>query len=194
MIILHGSRMEQFDKAVRLRKESTELFNYIWKHYSLYASFEYLMLAALFLGPLILLIFKIDKRKIFLIGFYGYSVHMTSYYINLIGVNMGAWNYPIQLIPSLPSFTFDSSLVPVTYMLMYQWTLNKKKNYYTYALLISIFFSFIFEPLLVSMELLKLYAGFNYIHRFFVYAIVSLLTKLLTDSFLWLQKKKGKPA
>lgn len=34
------------------------------------------------------------------------------------------------------SFALDSSLVPVTYMMGYQWTLNNKKNYYiTFAVM-----------------------------------------------------------
>ncbi|WP_374121057.1 CBO0543 family protein [Neobacillus sp. PS2-9] len=53
---------------------------------------------------------------------------MLSFYINLLGVNRGLWSYPFQLIPTMPSFAFDSSFVPVTFMLVYQWTLHHKKN------------------------------------------------------------------
>ncbi|MFB6468621.1 CBO0543 family protein [Cytobacillus sp. Hz8] len=139
--------------------------------------------------PLFILIWKIDKGKIFLICFFGYSVHMISFYISLLGVNMGMWNYPIQLVPLLPSFSLDSSIVPVTFMLAYQWALNKKKNYYIVALAVSIFFSFIFEPILVKMEIFKLYNHITYLHRFILYIVISLVAKFMSNVFLWIQKR-----
>jgi hypothetical protein len=146
------------------------------------------MLVSLLLVPLILLVFKIDKSKVFLVVFFGYSVHVFSFYINLIGVNMGIWNYPIQVVSWLPSLSFDSSLVPVTFMLVYQWTLNNKKNYFIFALITSIVFSFIIEPIFVNMDLFKLYGNINYLHRLIGYVILSFNAKFITDLFLKLQR------
>lgn len=182
------SRMNQFDKAVRMRKESTEAILDYWKDFSIFTTFEFWFMVMLFLGPLIFLIFKIDKRKIFLIGFFGYSVHVFNFYINLLGVNMGMWNYPIQVFPAIPSLSLDASLVPITYMFVYQWTLNHKKNYYLFAIITAMIFSFVFEPLLVQMGLFKIYGNINYIHRLISYVVVSMISKLITNLFLKLQK------
>lgn len=178
-----------FEKAVNMRRESTELMMDYWKKFSIYTTFEFWMLVGLFLVPLIVLIWKIDKSKIFQICFYGYGVHMFSFYISLFGVNLGLWSYPIQFIPATPSLSFDSSFVPVTYMLVYQWTLNKKRNFYLLALIISIFFSFVIDPLLVKMEMFKMFRGINYLHRFLGYVVASFSSILITNLFLWLQKR-----
>lgn len=185
---MYNSRMEQFDKAVKLRTKSAETIMDYWINNSLYSSFEYWLLVAFLLAPLVILFFKIDKCKIFLICFYGYSVHMLSLYTNVIGINRGLWNYPFPIIPDLPSIAFDSSLVPITYMFMYQWTLNQKRNYYLTAILLAMFFAFLFEPLLIQMDLFKMYGKINYIHRFFVYVLIAMLAKFITNIFLKMNK------
>lgn len=192
MITLDDTRIERFDKIARMRKESTEALMDYWKDYSIYTSLEFWMLIALLLAPLIVLIWKIDRNKIFLIGFFGYSIHMTSLYSNILAVNLGWWHYPIQLIPAIPSFALDSSLVPVTYMLAYQWTINKKKNYYITMLVISSFFAFIFEPLLVKLGLFKVYGSITHFHSLIVYVVIALFAKLITNVFILLQKHYNK--
>jgi hypothetical protein len=94
-------------------------------------AFTLLLNTGLWLGylfvPLLVLFFKIDKRKLFFMGFYGYSIHMLFGYIDLYNKNSGLLNDPFSIIPGL---SLASSFLPVTYMLVYQWTLNHKKNYY----------------------------------------------------------------
>jgi hypothetical protein len=189
MIQLSNDRLEQFDKAVRMREESTDLFIQIWKEYHLYTTLEYWMMASVLVVPLLILFFKIDKSKIFLIGFFGYSFHVVFAYIDLFGMNAGYWHYPFQLIPTLPSLSIDASLVPVTFMLVYQWTINHKKNYYLYAFLTSGGFSFVFKPLLVELGLFRMYENKNYLHLLVGYIFVSLMAKFMTNVFLWTQKK-----
>jgi hypothetical protein len=185
-------RINQFDKAVRLRKESTDAIVDYWKDYSLYLSLEYWMMVAILVIPLILLAFKIDKSKIFLIGFFGYSVHVIFAYVDIFGINMGLWNYPFQVIPALPSLSIDSSLVPVIFMLIYQWTINHDKNFYLYSIIVAGIFAFIFKPLLVALGLFRMYGVINYFFLFICYVLVVLLAKLVTNVFLWLQKRSIK--
>lgn len=59
---MSDSRIELFDKAVKLRKESTKAFVDNWLDYSLYTTFEFWLLVLLFFVPLILVIWKIDKE------------------------------------------------------------------------------------------------------------------------------------
>jgi hypothetical protein len=131
----------------------------------------------------------VDKNKIFLIGFFGYSIHVIFAYVDAFGKHTGLWNYPFPIIPELPGLALDSSLVPVTFMLVYQWTLNNKKNYYVYSIITAIIFSFIFKPLLVAIGLFKMYGNINYLHLFIGYLLVLLTAKFITYVFLWTQKK-----
>ena len=147
------------------------------------------MMVAILVIPLIILAFKIDKSKIFLIGFFGYSVHVIFAYIDIFGMNIGLWNYPFQVIPALPSISIDSSIVPVSFMLIYQWTLNHNKNFYLYSIIVAGIFSFIFKPLLVALGLFRMYGVINYFYLFVCYVAVVLAAKLITNIFLWLQKR-----
>jgi hypothetical protein len=65
MVSLENNRIEQFDKIVKSIKEARKDFIDYWIDYSIYTSFEYWMVLSLFIAPLIVLFFKIDKNKIF---------------------------------------------------------------------------------------------------------------------------------
>ena len=175
-----------------MSSEGQKALNDYWKDFSLYTSLEYWMMVAFLIVPLIYLFFKIDKNKLFLIGFYGYSVHMLFGYLDLFGRNRGLWNYPFPVFPQIPGFSIDSSLVPVTFMLVYQYTLNRNKNFYIYTIVTALIFSFLFKPLLVALGLFKMYGTINYLHLFIVYLFVLLTAKFITNVFLWMQRKYSK--
>lgn len=189
MITLSETRLQKFDKAVQMREEATDLLVQIWKDYSLYTTLEYWILASILVVPLLYLFIKIDKNKIFQIGFYGLCFHVVLAYGDIYGMNAGYWHYPIQLVPSLPSLSIDASIFPVAYMLIYQWTLNQNKKYYLYTMLASGGFAFVFKPLLVALGLFKLYAWVNYFYLCFGYFLIAIVAKFMTDVFLWTQKK-----
>ncbi|MBM4761235.1 hypothetical protein [Bacillus sp. B15-48] len=185
----NNTRVEQFDKIVKTIGDGYKALNEYWLEWSLYTTFEFWFMVVLFIAPLVFVLIKIDKNKIFLIGFYGYSIHMTVGYIDMFGRNLGFWNFPFPLIPGLPGLVLDSSIVPVVFMMVYQWTLNRNKNFYLYSFLTAAFFAFIFKPLMEAIGVLKLYGKVNYIHLLFVYVATFLVSRFLTNLFLWLQKK-----
>ncbi|KRG11464.1 hypothetical protein ACA30_15710 [Virgibacillus soli] len=53
----------------------------------------------LVLGPLIVLLFTINHEKIFLLGFYGWSIHVWFGYIDTAYIYLGYVNYPYYLFP-----------------------------------------------------------------------------------------------
>jgi hypothetical protein len=118
MIMLEDTRVKQFDEITKTIGDGHKALNEYWLEWSLYTSLEFWLMVILFIAPLVFVLIKIDKNKIFLIGFYGYSVHMTLGYIDMFGRNMGYWNFPIPLIPTLPGLVLDSSIVPVIFMMM----------------------------------------------------------------------------
>ncbi len=185
-------RIIQFDKAVKLRKESTDAIVDYWRDHALYTSLEYWIMVALLVVPLIFLVFKIDKSKIFLIGFYGYSIHVLAAYIDIFAINSGKWNYPFPLVPFLPSISIDSSIVPVTFMLVYQWTLNHKKNFYVFSFLTAVFFSLVFKPILAELGMFRMYGNMNYFYLLIIYVLGFIAAKIITNVFIWLQKKYTK--
>lgn len=162
-----------------------------WLHYSSFNTWPFWINLFMLIFPLIVLYFKIDRRKIFLLGFYGFAVHILFTYIDGIGTNLGYWLYPYKLVPLMPiNFMLDVSLVPVAYMLIYQWTLNNKKNYYLYIFILCLFFSFILKPIMVMHNYFQFGKGANYFHLLIGYIICGLFSKWVVNFFFYLHIKR----
>ena len=189
MINLEDVRISRFDQIVEMGKEGQKALNEYWWEFSLYTSFEYWLMVLFLVVPLVFLLFKINKNKLFQILFYGYSIHMSFGYHDLYGRNMGYWNYPFPVIPVLPGISLDSSLIPIIFMFVYQSTLNSNKKYYLYATVTSVILSFVFKPMLVGLGLFKMYGSINYFHLFLSYVSVFIFAKVVTDFFLWIKKR-----
>jgi hypothetical protein len=160
-----------------------------WIDFSGFDTWQFWVLTGFLILPLLAMYFLIDRRKAVLIGFFGFNIHVWFHYIDLIVVTRGLVAYPYKVIPFLPSsVTLDTAFVPVTFMLLYQWTLNKDKNFYLYATGYSAFLSFLFKPAMVNFDLFRLYKGVNYLHLFLLYIIIFLVSKWITNFFLYLQK------
>jgi hypothetical protein len=183
---------KEFDKAVKLNEEAHRALISYWKEYEIYLSLEFWLMVTILVVPLIILFFKIDKSKLFFMGFYGYSIHMLFAYTDAFGRNMGFWNYPFPIFPVIPGLAIDSSLVPVMFILVYQYTLNHKKNYYVYTVIAAAIFSFGFKPILVGMGMFKMFGEINYLHLFISFIPVIVLAKVIVDVFLWVEKRYKK--
>jgi hypothetical protein len=192
MINLENARLSRFDKIVEMGKEGQKALNEYWLDYALYTSFEYWLMVLFLIGPLVILLLKINKEKLFQILFYGYSVHISFGYLDLFGRNMGYWNYPFPVIPALPGISLDSSLIPIIFIFVYQYTLGRNKKYYLYATMTSIALSFVFKPILVGLKLFRMYGSINYLHLFLSYVFVFIVAKLMTDLFIWIKKRFSK--
>lgn len=140
---MENVRLARFDEIVKMGKEGQKALNQYWFDYALYTSFEYWLMVLFLVAPLILLLLKINKNKLFQILFYGYSIHMSFGYHDLFGRNMGYWNYPFPVMPVLPGISLDSSLIPIIFTFVYQSTLNSNKKYYLYATMTSVILSFV---------------------------------------------------
>ena len=162
-----------------------------WKLFSDMENWQFWVVIMMLIVPLIVLFVSIDKDKTLLLGFFGLNYHIWFAYVNSIGISLGLWEYPYQILSFIPSFPLDASLVPVSFMLLYQWTLNHKKNIYLYSILLSVFFAFILKPILVYFHFFHMFKGVNYFHLFLFYVAFFIVSKLITDLFLWLREKKN---
>jgi hypothetical protein len=160
-----------------------------WMNFSNATTWQFWLNLALLVFPLIVLYFFIDKRNALQIGFFGFNVHVWFTYVDQFGVLHGLWQYPYKVIPFMPvSFVLDVSLVPVTYMLVYQWITKHQKNRYLYLTLLSAAFAFIFKPIMSSLDLFRLYEWMNFVYLFCGYLIVMLISIWITALFLHKQK------
>jgi hypothetical protein len=185
-------KREQLELIEQIRKAEivqSERWVEYWSHYSHYFTWQFWVVLSLFVIPLILVVLFIDRRKIFMLGFYGYSVHVFFGYTDILGVNNGFWTYPYKLFPILPaSITLDASLIPVIYMFFYQYLLNHGKNYYLWMLGLCLFLAYIFKPLMVGLGLFHFGGKENFFVLFLGYAFTALIAKIIMNIFLFLSK------
>ena len=182
---------KHFEQVDKLRHKFMESFVDYWQHYSSWNSWQFWFLVLMCLAPLVALYFLIDRKKAMHIGFFGFNVHVWSSKLDEIALANDLWDYKYKMIPYLQSsFSLDASFIPVVFMLLYQWTLNYKKNYYIYATGLCVFFAFLFKPALVAFEIFHINKGVHYWYLFIAYIIVMLLSKLITNIFIHFQEEQ----
>jgi len=184
-------QLELFNKIRSMTEELNQLQLEYWNAYSDFELWQFWIVLIALIAPLIALLFLIDKQKTLLLGFFGFNYHVWFSYVNQIGISMGLWEYPYQLHPFLPSFALDASLVPISFILLLQWTLNHNKNIYLYSVVLSAFFAFVLKPIMVTFDFFHMFKGVNYIHLFLFYIAFFVVSMLITNLFLWLQKKEN---
>ncbi|MGM0875980.1 MAG: CBO0543 family protein [Bacillota bacterium] len=182
---------EQNNRLEELKKTQEQLSNQwidYWRDYSSIDTWQFWVNVGMIIIPLIFLYFFIDRKRVFQLGFYGFNIHIWSVYLDAIATRYNYLEYPYKAIPFLPiNFGVDTVLVPVLFILIYQWTLEKNKNYYLYTFLLIVFISFIFRPLTAAHHLFHLSNGANYLHIFIGYIIITFISKCITNLFLYLQ-------
>ncbi|WP_078594830.1 CBO0543 family protein [Evansella clarkii] len=186
---MREDRGKYFNELVSMQKKLTEEGIAYWQLYSDFSSWQFWVCLLILLGPLIVVYFTIDREKIYLISFYGFAVHVLFAYTDQIGIRLGLWGYPYQVLPFIPSVSLDAALIPVAVMLVYQWTINNNKSFYLYAFITALIFGFGFKPILVINGLFERFQWVNYFHIFLIYIVLFLAAYFLTKLFAWMQKQ-----
>ncbi|WP_121664967.1 CBO0543 family protein [Metabacillus endolithicus] len=183
-------QMEAYEKINSLMKDVTDLRVEYWHQYSNFQSWQFWVIFLLmFLTPLLVLYFVIDRKKMFLLGFYGFNINVWFGIVDTWGNKQGLWGYPYELTPYVPgNLSLDTALVPVLFILVYQWTLNHNKNFYLYTIVLALFLSFICKPILVMHNFFLLHKWANYFYLFIGYCLIFLFSKLITNIFLKMSK------
>lgn len=182
-------QLASFEKVKLMTEQLSKAQMEYWQQFSHIETWGFKIVLLMFVLPLVYLYFAIDRKNILLLGFYGLNVHVWFSYINIAGVKQGFFAYPFELIPFIPgNLALDAALIPILFMLVYQWTINHNKNFYIYSTALSLVLAFIFKPILVNTNMFVLYKGTNYFHLFLLYCIIFLFSKLITNLFLKMQR------
>lgn len=185
-----GKQQEIFHKLVANQEKLTRQGIEYWQQYSDFGTWQFWVVLTLLLGPLILIYYFIDRKNIYMIGFFGFATHVLFSYVDAFGIRNALWAYPYQVLPFLPSVSLDAALIPVTIMLVFQWTLKHNKNFYLYSFITALFFGFVFKPVLVMHHLFEKYKWINYFYIFIIYIVLFLLAYWLTKLFSHMQKDR----
>jgi len=126
---------------------------------------------------------KVDKTRLLEIVAYGLMFAIVATVADLFGVELVLWGYPNMLIPLMPPlFIADFSVLPVTFMLVYQYFSNW--NSFAIATLITSFIlSFIEEPIAVWFEFYQL-NNWKHLYSLPIYIIIALSLKWVMNKII----------
>lgn len=167
---------QSFLYTFKVQSEADAALREYWVNNTVFTPMWFIM-AALLIAPWIIWRAAADRERFFELLTYGLLVMVTSLLLNSIGVEADLWEYQVRLVPLLDVFiVYDFSVMPVTYMLAYQYFKTWKSFLAAHAV-ISAVFAFIAEPLLVWMDVYMM-IKWKHIYSFAGYFIIAVLLRL----------------
>lgn len=125
----------------------------------------------------------VDKNRLKEILLYGLFIIIVSTFLDVIGWNYSLWFYPDTLLGlCTPLFPIDYTLLPISYMIAYQYFI-KWKPFSIVILVMAFCFAFVIEPL---TEVLNLYKTLNWEHfySFPIYFLIGIFFKWLVSKIV----------
>ncbi|MFT4417182.1 hypothetical protein ACLM5H_25410 [Fredinandcohnia humi] len=173
---------EYWDRIYTHSEKMNALIGSYWREYSDMGNWQFWVVVFLLVSPLILLYFTVDRTKIFQLFFFGYTVHILWAYIDII---LERYNYFVHTYFIAPAFPFalsmTSSALPVGYLLLYQYCINHKKNFFLYSLFLGAMFSFVFGGIEIYLGLAKLGKGMKLIYVFLIDTGIAYISYFFTE-------------
>lgn len=175
-----------FQDVVKAQHALTEIRHAYFLHKVLFSPQWWLLVSSLIL-PWLVWWFIVDKRRITLILLYGCFVMVTSVTLDMVGGDLLFWEYPYKVIPWGPRLnTADLSILPVTFMLIYQFFNSWRAFIYAHIVNAALF-AFIGEPLL---NWLNIYVPllWKHIYSFPAYIALPLLLRWWVEKIVSTQR------
>ncbi|MFP7296945.1 CBO0543 family protein [Neobacillus niacini] len=152
-----------------------------------FLTWEWWILVVFLVGPWVIWA-KLVKRDIILeILLFGTIIILTTTLIDVVGAQYSFWDYPIAFLPIIPrAFPFDFAMVPVAYMLLYQY-FRTWKSFILAQIIMALTYAYIGEPFCEWVKLVN-YLEWRYRYSFLYYIIVGIVTRALILKLVSLSK------
>lgn len=181
---------ELWRKIYESNDQLNSLYASYWSQYSDMGTWQFWVVISLLVLPLAALCFFIDRKRIFEIFFFGYTVHVLWSYIDIALGRSNYFTHKYFLFPILPNATnITASVLPVGFLLLYQYCTNRNKNFYLFTLLLSAVFAFGFAQLEEFLGLVSLRKGMHNFHLFLIDVGIAYIAYWFTKAIL---KVRGK--
>lgn len=184
------NEQQLYYKIAEVKDHLSSLMREHWQLYSNTGTWFFWFNLATIIIPLIVLYFTIDRKRLFEIAFYGYSLHVLWLNIDLILTANNYFNHPHSLFYILPEgISVTSVLLPVVFMLLYQYCTNNGKSFYLYATAASALFAFGFGYFAESVDLLRMHKGMNLFYLSLIDVSAVFIAYWATNIFLIMKKQ-----
>lgn len=176
-------KIPSFEEVQEARESFLELWRLYWLENALFTWQWWLLLVTVIITWATWWKF-VDKKRIHLILNFGLLMGIISLILDMIGLNHGAWGYPIRLywafIP--PLLPYDLTYLPVVFMLVYQRFGNTALQAFIAFTVTSAIISFVFEPFFEWIGVYKPYT-WKHIYSFPIYIIIACFVRFLVGIF-----------
>lgn len=163
----------------------TSLMHSYWEQYSDWGNWQFWIILFFLLAPMIVLLIKLDRKRSLEILFLGYTVHMLWTYSDLALIRKGFIDHNYFLVPFLPQgLDITASLLPVSFIFMYQYCIKHDKNFIVGATGLSAVMAFGFAPIEKAIGLISMEKGFTVFHLFFLDIVISVIAYGMTRFFI----------
>lgn len=150
-----------------------------WFHYELFTWQWWIKLIYLIL-PILLLIKLLDRRRVFEILTYGLMISLISTVIDVAGLNLTLWHYPIRFLPIGFFVVHDLLFIPIISMLLFQYC-NSWKSFSTANLLLAAAGAFIEEPLAIWIRIYQP-LHWKHLYSFLLFFGIAMFSRLVVTS------------
>jgi hypothetical protein len=147
---------------------------------NLFLSPQWWLLLVFLIVPWLIWLKVVDKSRKLEIVAVGLLIAIVTMQLDWVGYYLGFWDYPIQLLPLMPeAFAFDLSMIPVAFMLLYQYC-KTWKSYSIGLVCLSLVYSFIGEPFCNWISVV-VYIKWKYIYSTMYYIVVGIIVKAVVQ-------------
>lgn len=160
---------EYWQKIDETNQQLNTLFSTYWKEYSGFGTWQFWVVVSLMVFPLILLYFTVDRKRLFEIFFFGYTVHLLWTNVDIVIARNGFFVHNYFLTPAFPNaLNMTASALPVGFLLVYQYCTNYKKRFFLYTIVLSAIFAFGFATLEDQLGIVEFRKGMNQLYLFLI--------------------------
>lgn len=147
-----------------------------------FGSWRWWVLLALLVLPWFVWYKSADRKRLPEIVLFGLVVMVFTITLDELGFELSLWSYPVDVIPIFPRLTsVDYSVVPVVFMLIYQF-FPDWKGFFQALVAVAAVFSFVVEPVIVKLGFYVL-IKWTYWASFIIYIPMGLLARWITRQF-----------
>jgi hypothetical protein len=172
---------ENMEKARELISALVQTNNERFYMHGGFLSPQWWLLLAFIITPWLIWVKLVDKESKLEIMVVGLFVMIVTMLLDLVGYNLNFWDYPIQIIPLVPeAFAFDLSMIPVAFMLLYQY-FKTWKLYCIGLICMSVIYAFIGEPF-CNLITVVIYVKWKYIYSFVYYIVIGITLRPIVEN------------
>ncbi|MDY0944034.1 CBO0543 family protein [Priestia megaterium] len=181
-------RIENFWRVRSLQDKIAELDIKYWLHDEFLTGSWWLLLVFLILPWIIWSIF-LNRKQILETLLFGTFIIIITFLLDLIGIMFRFWGYITQFLPIYPgALPFDFSMVPVTFMFLYQY-FRTWRSFIVSLICMASAFSFIGEPFSIWAHLV-IYIKWKYIYSFIYYIVIGIIVRACVEKLVAISKSQ----